>query len=175
VIALALVVSFWFMGYGIALGLLGSMVPIWFARQLAARPTSAFAAGTAVYGLVLGAWLIVGPDMRPDQRVLSASAALIAGVVSALAWWHTRGLDSTVTSPTATDDQAPTTTDYAELRSNGPALVLLGGVLLAILGVGLFAIGLRSIGLWLVPCGGLMVVFSIGWRIIRIPRRSRTG
>ncbi len=85
VIGLGLVISFWYMGYGIALVLLGCVVPIWFARQLESRPTAAFAAGIAFYGLSLGVWLLLVADLGVGARVVGALAAFIPGIISAVA------------------------------------------------------------------------------------------
>jgi hypothetical protein len=88
-LAVALIFSFWYMANGFAVALFGSSLPIAFARQLLFRRSASWTAAAAVYGLATSAaLLVIGPSV--GGSVVTAVAALIPAILSALALWEIR-------------------------------------------------------------------------------------
>ena len=86
-LGLGLVLTVWFAGGGIAAIAVGCCLPIWLARQILIRRSAAWAAGAAVYAVVLG--VIFTFNILATGDMLSVGAGLIVlAILSSLAAWE---------------------------------------------------------------------------------------
>jgi hypothetical protein len=86
-LAIGLIATFWYLGYGIMVAVFGACLPLWFARRLLLHPSSTVAACATVYGAALAAGIqIFAP--RALGSTIVVLAAMILPTLSAVAAWE---------------------------------------------------------------------------------------